>query len=84
MRNAQLHVDGDAGPDGNRASIERDDTGPPDNEPVLGPPRVGLIAQPLSGKHDDVLHLVVLRVVRDGVVAPGSLVVAIRLRPILA
>ena len=52
--------------------IERHLSRATDHEPVLGAPRVLLVAQPQAWIHDDPLHLVIRDVAKDLVVTPRA------------
>src|SRR5687768_4132479 len=75
MSATERDVDRGPGRDGNVGAVERHDPVAPDDEPVLRPALVTLVAQPLTREHLDAFHLVVGRVLQDGVAAPRALVV---------
>ncbi len=78
---AEGDVDRASRPDADADTVEGDDAVALEDEPMLGPTVVHLVAEALPGKDHDALHLVAGALVQDGVPAPGPGVGLHRHRP---
>src|SRR5690348_5061398 len=73
VRHAEPDVDRGTRVHRHFGAVERDDAVALDDEPVLGPPGVPLVAEPLPGMHLDRLDLEGIALSEHGVTAPRAL-----------